>query len=80
MPCFYIVIYCNNVIFSKCNYPKEHIFIYHGKALDVDTDFSYLEMTFDQKGTFFKARSRLTEQARRASFAVLRKKKKKTEN
>ena len=33
-------------------------------------------MTFDQKGIFFKARSRLTEQARRASFAVIRKSKK----
>ena len=50
--------------------------MYHGKALDVDTDFSYLGMTFDQKGKFFKARSRLIEQARRASFAVIRKSRK----
>ena len=41
------------VIFRKSNYPKEHVFMYHDKALDVDTDFSYLGMTFDQKGIFF---------------------------
>ena len=50
--------------------------MYHGKALDVDTDFSYLGTTFDQKGKFFKARSRLIEQARRASFVVIRKSRK----
>ena len=64
------------VIFRKSNYPKEHVFMYHGKALDVDTVFSYLGMTFDQKGIFFKSRSRLIKQARRASFAVIRKSRK----
>ena len=58
------------VIFSKSNYSKEYVFMYHGNDLDVDTDFSYLGMTFDQKDNFFKARSRIIEQARRASFAV----------
>ena len=50
--------------------------MHHGKALDTDTDFRYLGMTFDQKGNFFKARSWLIEQARRASFAVMRKSRK----
>ena len=29
--------------------------MYHGKDLDVDTDFSYLGMTFDQKDNFFQS-------------------------
>ena len=45
--------------------------MYNGKALDVETDFSYLGMTFDCKGTFFKTRSKLME---RASFAVIKNK------
>ena len=52
--------------------------MYHGKALDVDTDFNYLGMTFDQKGKFFKARSRLIEQARRASQVCYNQKVQKT--
>ena len=47
--------------------------MYNGKALDVVADFGYLGMTFDCKGKFFKARSALIEQARRASFAVIKK-------
>ena len=27
-------------IFSNSIYPKEHVFMYHGKALDVDTDWN----------------------------------------
>ena len=40
------------------------MFRYDGKALDVETDFSYLGLTFDQKGKFFKARAKLIEQAK----------------
>ena len=43
----------------------------NSKALDVETDFSYLGLTIDQKGKFFKARAKLIEQAKRASFAVI---------
>ena len=50
--------------------------MYNGKALDVVADFGYLGMTFDCKGKFFKARSALIEQARRASFAVIKKSRK----
>ena len=50
--------------------------MYNGKALDVETDFTYLGMTFDFKGKFFKARSKLIEQARRASFTVIKKSRK----
>ena len=52
------------------------MFRYDGKALDVETDFSYLGLTFDQKGKFFKARAKLIEQAKRAPFAVIRKSRK----
>ena len=51
------------VVFSKCNFQDRHVFRYDGKALDVETDFSYLGLTFDQKGKFFKARAKLIEQA-----------------
>ncbi|MEW8548127.1 MAG: reverse transcriptase family protein, partial [Candidatus Thiodiazotropha sp.] len=64
------------VVFSKSNYQDRYMFRYDGKALDVETDFSYLGMTFDRKGKFFKARTRLIGQARRASFAVIRKSRK----
>ena len=47
--------------------------MYNGKALDVETDFSYLGMTFDFKGKFFKARSKFIEQARCAHFTVIKK-------
>ena len=40
--------------------------MYNGKTLDVDADFRYLGMIFDRKSKFFKARSTLIEQARRA--------------
>ena len=46
--------------------------MYNGKALDVETDFTYLGMTFDFRGKFFKARSKFIEQARRASFTVIK--------
>ena len=47
--------------------------MYNGKALDGVADFGYLGMTFDLKGKFFKA---LIEQARRATFAVIKKSRK----
>ena len=47
--------------------------MYNGKALDVETDFSYLGMTLDCKGKLFKTRSKLME---RASFAVMKKSRK----
>ena len=40
------------VVFSKSNFQDRHVFRYDGKALDVETDFSYLGLTFDQKGKF----------------------------
>ena len=49
---------------------------YYGTALDVETDFSYLGLTFEQKGKFFKALAQLIEQAKRTSFAVIRKSRK----
>ena len=64
------------VVFSKSNFQDRHVFSYDGKALDVETDFSYLGLTFDQKGKFFKARDKLIEQAKRAPFAVIRKSRK----
>ena len=64
------------VVFEKTNYKNDYVFMYNGKALDVDADFSYLGMIFDRKGKFFKARSTLIEQARRASFAVFKKSRK----
>ena len=50
--------------------------MYNGKALDGVADFGYLGMTFDCMGKFFKARSAFFEQARRTSFAVIKKIKK----
>ena len=47
------------VVFSKSNFQDRHVFMYDGKTLDVETDFSYLGLTFDQKGKFFKARAKL---------------------
>ena len=49
------------------------MFTYGGKHLEVDDEFVYLGINFDYKGQFFKARNRLLEQAKKASFSVIRK-------
>ncbi|MEW8548698.1 MAG: reverse transcriptase family protein, partial [Candidatus Thiodiazotropha sp.] len=61
------------VIFSKSKLKDTPIFTYYGQVLNVESDFCYLGIHFDQKGSFFKAKSHLIEQAKKASFSVLKK-------
>lgn len=43
------------------------------KVLNIEYDFNILGILFDYKGQFYKARTKLMEQARKASFAVTKK-------
>ena len=60
-------------MFSKRKVNRDDTFTFGDERLETEDDFVYLGINFDYIGQFFKARSRLTEQARKASFAVIRK-------
>ena len=61
------------VIFSKRKCTNNPTFTFGDQVLEVEDEFIYLGVSFDYKGQFFKARTRLVEQAKKASFAVIRK-------
>lgn len=58
---------------SKRRVNTDDTFTFGDERLEIEDDFVYLGINFDYKGQFFKARSRLIEQARKASFTVIRK-------
>lgn len=63
----------NIVVFSKRKVNRDDTFTFVDERLEIEDDFVYLGINCDYKGQFFKARSRLIEQARKVSFAVIRK-------
>ena len=61
------------VILSKRKCTNNPTFTFGGQVLEVKDEFIYFGVSFDYKGQFFEARTRLVEQAKKASFSVIRK-------
>ena len=64
------------VVFSKSKLKVNPVFTYGEQVLNIEYDFNYLGILFDYKGQFYKARTKLIEQARKAMFAVTKKSRK----
>ena len=65
-----------NVVFSKSKLKVNPVFTYGEQVLNIEYDFNYLGILFDYRGQFYKARTKLIEQARKAMFAVTKKSRK----
>ena len=64
------------VVFSKSKLKVNPVFTYNNQVINVEKDFNYLGILFDYKGEFYKARTKLLEQARKALFSVRKKSRK----
>ena len=61
------------IVLCKSQLKVNPVFTYGEQVINNDYDFNYLGILFDYKGQFYKARTKLIEQARKAMFAVTKK-------
>ena len=61
------------LIFSNGRYNCKQIFKLGEKELDIVTEYKYLGLLFTKSGSYYKTKTNIAEQARKAMFALLRK-------
>ena len=64
------------VVFSKLKLKVNPVFTYGEQVLNIEYHFNYLGILFYYKGQFYKARTKLIEQTRKAMFEVTKKSRK----
>ncbi len=56
------------VIFTRSKIKDNYQFSFNGEALNVDNDFNYLGISFHAKGTFYGAKKKIVETAKKHLF------------